>query len=595
MLRLSATAAVLLVFLGLTSPAQAEQADVPIGTIVKDLSFKDIRFLTRTLDDFPKSKATVLVFTTTSCPLVQRYLPVLDKMEKAYRDKGVQFIAVNVGADDTIRAMATQAVEHEMAMPFVKDHTGKCATSLGVTRTPVAVVLDGERKIRYRGRIDDQYRIGGARPQPARHDLREAIDAVLAGKEVAVTTTVADGCVITRYELPKPKAPVTFAEDIAPILRKHCAECHRPNTAAPFSLITYEQVAGKANTIAEVVRDERMPPWYAAPRHTEFYNSRGLSAKERELVQQWVKGGKLKGDEAKLPKMPTEVPPKWRIKTPDLVLQAPEHELPAEGVINYKYIPLPHIFKHDTWVEQVEILADNPKVLHHCNMAYVKVGEDWKMSSNFITGTVPGGEPFMLTKGVGYRIPAGSVLLLQAHYVPIGKKAKCRISVGFKYASGTIDKHLRFRLLMDRTFAIPPGAPAHRVDASQTLDADAIGVGLFTHMHMRGRDMTFKAHYPEGKSETLLTIPNYNFDWQMAYRWVPDQKKFPKGTRLEAIAHYDNSAFNPFNPNPKATVKDGLQTFHEMMNGFVFYVNAEEKLGLQIDGKTGRVIETPKK
>jgi hypothetical protein len=142
--------------------------------------------------------------------------------------------------------------------------------------------------------------------------------------------------------------------------------------------------------------------------------------------------------------------------------------------------------------------------------------------------------------------------------------------------------------LEDKSFAIPPGAPAHKVSADRVLAHDAVGVGLFCHMHLRGRDMTFKAHYPDGKSETLLVIPNYNFDWQMAYRWKIGKKKFPRGTRLEAVARYDNSSFNPFNPDPKATVKDGLQTFHEMMNGFVFFIDATEKLGLDIDGKTGR-------
>src|SRR5262245_33900579 len=194
--------AALLASAALVPVVRAAEADVKIGTIVKKLSFKDIRYLPRTLDDLPKSKVYVLAFTNTSCPLAQRYLPTLNKLEKDYRDKGVQFVAVNVGADDSIRAMAAQAVEFEAAYPFVKDFDAKCAEVLGVKRTPEVVVLDAERKIRYRGRIDDQYRLGGARPKPTRHDLKEALDAVLAGKEVAVKETPVDGCVITRAELP---------------------------------------------------------------------------------------------------------------------------------------------------------------------------------------------------------------------------------------------------------------------------------------------------------------------------------------------------------------------------------------------------------
>lgn len=552
---------------------------------VPDISFKDIRYLTRSLDDFPDRKAFVLVFTSTSCPLVGRYLPTLNRLEQEYRERGVQFLAVNVGADDSIGAMAAQAVEHGCAFPFVKDHDARCAAVLGVTRTPEAVVLDTARRVRYRGRIDDQYRIGGARPRPTRHDLKEAIDAVLAGRPVAVPVTPADGCVITRSELPRPSTPLTYADHVAPIVRKHCVECHKPG-GATFPLVTFEQVAGKARTIAEVVRDGSMPPWYAAPGHTDFVNRRGLSSREREVLLQWVTFGRARGDDSKLPAVPAESA-RWKIGEPSLVIQAPEHELPAAGVIDYKYVVLPYVFLSDTWIQGVQIRPDNPRVLHHCNMAYISAGEKFSIK-NFITGTVPGGDAMTMQPGVGYRIPAGSLLVLQVHYVTTGKKEKCRISVGLKYASGRIDRHLRFQYLVDTRFAIPPGAPAHRVAASRTLPADAIGVGLFTHMHVRGRDMTFRAHYPGGRTEDLLLIPNYNFDWQLAYRWKFGEKRFPKGTRLEAVAHYDNSTFNPFNPDPKKTVRNGQQTTEEMMNGFVFYVEANEKLGLDIDGKTGR-------
>ena len=562
--------------------------EVKMGTTVKDLSFKDIRYLNRTLDDLPRSKAYVLAFVNTSCPLVRRYLPVLNRLEKAYRDRGVQFVAVNVGADDSIRAMAAQAVEYEAEYPFVKDYEARGAAALGVTRTPQVVVLDADRKLRYRGRIDDQYRLGGARPQPTRHDLKEALDALLAGKAVAVAETPVDGCLITRVELPRPKTPVTFADHVAPILKKHCARCHRPNTTAPFSLLTYEQVASKANSIAEVVRDERMPPWYGDPRNTEFVNHRGLDARERQTILQWVKGGKRRGDEAHLPQMPAPAENRWLIGKPDLIIKAPEHNLPAEGVLDYKYVVLPHLFLHDTWVQAVQVLPDNPRSLHHANLAYYKIGEKWRRS-NFITGAVPGNEPMMLEPGVGYRIPAGSLLALEIHYVTTGKKEKCRISVGIKYASGKIDKNLQHFLFEDKKFVIPPGAPAHKVAVSRVLPHDAFGVALFCHMHLRGRDMIFKAHYPDGKTETLLTIPNYNFGWQFPYIWAPQKKKLPRGTRLEVIAHYDNSAFNPFNPDPRATVRDGRQTFDEMMNGFVFFIDANEKLGLDIDGTTGRV------
>ena len=182
------------------------------------------------------------------------------------------------------------------------------------------------------------------------------------------------------------------------------------------------------------------------------------------------------------------------------------------------------------------------------------------------------------------------MLGLQIHYVPTGKAEKVKSHVGLKYAAGKIDQRLRNMLFVDTRYSIPPGAPAHPVKVERTLPVDAVGIGLFAHMHVRGKAMTFTAHTPDGKTERLLTIPNYNFEWQIPYRWEPGKKVLPKGTRLECVALYDNSPFNPYNPDPKKTVRDGPQTYQEMMNGFLFYVDANEKLGLDIDAKTGRVV-----
>jgi hypothetical protein len=221
-------------------------------------------------------------------------------------------------------------------------------------------------------------------------------------------------------------------------------------------------------------------------------------------------------------------------------------------------------------------------------MAYGSLKEGFKQA-NFITGFVPGGAPMVLEDGVAFKIPKGSSLALQIHYVTTGKEEKCRISVGLKYAHGVVQKQLRFTLFVDTKFAIPPEAPAHPVKVSKVLEHDILGLGLFAHMHLRGKDMTFNAYYPDGKSETLLVIPNYSFNWQIPYVWEPGKMRLPKGTRVECIAHYDNSPFNPFNPNPLTTVKDGPQTYHEMMNGFMFYTHADEKLNLEIDPKSGKV------
>lgn len=572
-----------------------------IGAKVTKLTFKDIHYLPRSLDDFPKAKAFVLVHVNTTCPVAQRYLPVLKALEKEYRAKNVQFLAVNEGAEDSILAVASQAVKHEMEFPFVKDFGGVAAASLGVTRTPEVVVLDADRRIRYRGRIDDQYRLGGTKAEPSRRDLAEALDAVLSGKEVAVKETPVDGCPITRVEaLGGVGGKVTFADDVAPILQKSCVNCHRPGTSAPFSLVTYQNARAHADAIVEVTGEGRMPPWFASEEYGHFSNRPTLSTEEKEKIARWVRTGMEIGTESKLPKMPPPAKPedKWLIGKPDLILSAPKDTLPATGLIDYKYpilpasqtIKLPYVFAQDTWMQGVQILPDNPRTVHHCNMAYL-IPTEQPRKSHFITGTVPGGSPMILNDNIAFLIPKGAILVLQTHYVTTGKEEKCQISVGFKYASGLVQKQLRHELLDDHRFAIPPGAPAQPVKSSKVLDRDAEGVALFVHMHLRGRDMTFHAKRPDGKDETLLMVPNYNFDWQIPYRWSPGQMRFPKGTKIECLAHYDNSTFNPYNPDPNATVRYGQQSHEEMLNGFFFYTDANERLNLEIDGKTGRARE----
>jgi mono/diheme cytochrome c family protein len=573
--------------------AVGEEREVKIGTKVDNLRFKDIRYLARSLADFGEKKAFVLVFVDSACPLVQKYLPVLDRFERGYRDKGVQFIAVNSGPHDTIVTMAAQAVEYGVEFPFVKDADCRVADALGVSRTPEVAVLDGKRILQYRGRIDDQYRPSGQRAEPTRHDLTLAIDAILADKPVEVTTTPVDGCLLTRPTAGAGDKPITYADHVAPILRQHCQGCHRPNTAAPFSLQTYDDAKAKARTVAEAVSEGRMPPWFAAPRDGDLIRHHSLSAAERETVVRWASSGMTRGDDSRLPK-PIEVKAaKWLIGEPELVLTSTAFELPKEGDIAYKYVIFPHAFTEDTWVQGVQILPDVPRAVHHANLAFFKLGESFK-ESNFITGVVPGGEPMTVDSGVAFLIPKGSMLGLQVHYVPTGKTEKVTISVGLKYAAGKIERRLRNMLFVDTKYSIPPGAPAHPVKVERTLTADIVGIGLFAHMHVRGKGMTFTAHSPDGKTERLLSIPNYNFEWQIPYRWEPGKKVLPKGTRLECVALYDNSPFNPYNPDPKKTVKDGPQTYHEMMNGFMFYVEANEKLELSIDPKTGRVVTDAK-
>ncbi|MCL4691920.1 MAG: redoxin domain-containing protein [Candidatus Hydrogenedentes bacterium] len=567
--------------------------DSAIGKPVPGMEFKDIRYVSRTLSDFGDAKAYVLAFYCNTCPVAQRYAPVLESLHQEFADQGVQFIGINVGPEDSIMDMARHAVEYQMTFPVVKDAEAYSAKAVGAERTPEVAVLDADRVLRYRGRVDDQFRVSGVQPTNARADLKEAILEVLAGEAVSVPTTPVEGCLITfPGDASAQPADVTFAEHVAPILYQNCVECHRPDTAAPFSLITYEQASGKASMIAEVVQEGRMPPWYAHPEIGDFTNERLLTASEKRTIAQWVRGGKQPGDLENLPEVPEFPNDKWAIGEPDLVLSAKEpFDIPATGYIPYQYHTFDYMFPEDTWVEGIEIMPSNPRVLHHCNMIYMLPGEDYDQSTNFLTGKVPGGGPADLKPGEAMLIQKGSVITLQIHYVTTGKPEQDTISAGFRYAKHPITKRIRYMIVNNDALAIPPGAPMHQVTAEDTLDCDATLLAMFTHMHLRGRDMTFLAHLPDGETRPLLNVPNYSFDWQMTYYVEPGELKLPKGTRIECIGHFDNSPFNPFNPDPTVTVEEGPQTFEEMMYGFFFYTNDNETIDIKVDPTTGQQLK----
>lgn len=583
----------LVVVANLCLSATAAEKRAKIGDEVSKLNFKDVWYLPRSLDDFGEKKAYVISFTTLDCPQAEHYLPVLKRLDEKYREQGVQFLGVNVGPKDSIRQVAAQALAHELAFPVVKDFDGSCAEAVGVNATTSVVVLDGDRRLRYRGRIDDAFAVSGKPAEPTGRDLDAAVQAVLAGIDPAVTETPVVGTPISFDVEPSigDDVKVTYAEHIAPLVMKHCQDCHKPETEAPFSLLTYQDVVDHAEMISEVVAEERMPPWFAS--FGRFQNERHVSAGEKELLTRWMADGMPEGDMSKLPEARIEEPKPggWAIDEPDLVISMKRpHKLPADGYVPYKYVFLPYRFPHDTWIQQGEILPDNPNVVHHCNMAYIDSSGDWT-DAKFVLGKVPGVQPMKFTDNVGFKIPKNSVLILQIHYTTTGQKEQCKISVGFRFAREVINKEFHFLWMINDEFAIPPGASAHRVSATNSIATDAIGVGLFAHMHLRGKDMSFFAHYPDGTKEKLLVIPNYSFDWQMAYRWA-EPKRFPKGTQIEAVSHYDNSPFNPYNPDPKAEVREGQQTFHEMLNGVFFYLAEDEHLNLHIDPKTGAVIDS---
>jgi hypothetical protein len=402
-----------------------------------------------------------------------------------------------------------------------------------------------------------------------------ALDEVLAGKKVSVAETEADGCFIDRGRKAKPGREITYAKDVAPILQSRCQMCHRPEQVAPFSLLTYDDAFKHGRMIAEVTEQRRMPPWHADPRFGHFTNERRLSSKEIDTIAAWVNGGMPRGDDKDLPK-PMEWPKGWIHGQPDAVFEMPEaFDVPATGVVPYKNWIIDPKFTEDKWVQIAECRPGATSAVHHVVVYIMKDGQRGPISAdgmiNVLVGWAPGDLGMVLPPDTALKVPKGSRLRLEMHYTPNGTPVKDRSSVGITFAK----KPPRFELCQSEfanmAIAVNANDPNYKAQATFRLPADARLVSLTPHMHWRGKDYFYEALYPDGKKETLLSVPRWDFNWQSVYRFQ-EPVKLPKGTKLHSVAHWDNSANNPLNPDPTKKVFFGLQSWEEMMVGYVSFV-----------------------
>ena len=568
--------------------AALPQAPPRIGEAAPPLGFTDVRGLERSIDELGPGRATVLVFATVECPLARRSLPALGDLARDFEPEGVRFLLLVPEDRAGLGEIASLGLRSGLPFPAGKDRGGRAARALGVTRSPTAVLLDAAGRLRYRGRVDGRFRLGGARPGPVREDLRLALQAVLEGREPEVAETPAEGCLLAFETPPVPDPPPTWAGEVAALLDRHCLDCHRKGGGAPFSLEDPGKAQRFAPMIAEVVQDRRMPPWLGSPDSADFRGRRWLEDGEIQTLVDWARAGAPLGDLETAP-APQERPDRdWRIRPPDLVTAvAAEEVIPARGVLPYRYRPLPVAFPEETWVQEIEIRNRVPEVLHHANLAWIEPGLE--MEPHFITGLVPGGDPMALPDGVAVRIPAGAILILQCHYVTLGEEVRDRIEVGFRYPRTTVHQELRHWQIGSWNFRIEPGEDFQEVRAARAFRRPVRGLGLFAHMHYRGQAMRFDRLRPGGARELLLEVPIYSFDWQQAYPWA-EPPRFEPGETLEVTAWFDNSSFNPWNPDPERTVGFGLQSTDEMMIGFFFFVREGEDLALEVDPADGTVV-----
>jgi len=562
-----------------TSAAELESL---IGRKIDGFELKDFRGETHRLSDYADSKLVVVAFLGTECPLAKLYGPRMQQLNEEFASQGVAFIGINSNRQDSITEMANHARIHNMEFPFLKDVGNHVADQFGATRTPQIFVLDADRGIRYHGRIDKQYSfgtgVGYAAPKLERRDLAVALEELLAGKEVSVAVTEARGCLIGRVREVNDDSEVTYSNQVARIFQDRCVGCHREGQIAPFAMTNYDEVAGWGEMIAEVVGESRMPPWHAAPKHGVFANDSRLSSEEQEMIFEWVANGCPEGDVANLPE-PREYPVGWMMpQEPDQVIYFGDKpvSIKAEGVEAYRHYMVDPGFTEDKWVTWAECMPGNPQVVHHIIVFIRPPGRKARSRSEdpdirgfgFLAGFAPGTRPIEFPPGMAKKIPAGSQLVFQMHYTPCGSPQEDLSSVGLVFVDpAEITHQVSTTATSNHTFAIPPGAFNHKVEATHTFTRDTTLLSMFPHMHIRGKAFRYEATYPDGSHEILLDVPQYDFNWQNSFI-LAEPKALPKGTEIHCTAWFDNSSDNPSNPDPTEEVRWGPQTWHEMMIGW---------------------------
>lgn len=567
--------------------AQASTAG-PVGRKIPAFVLPDQNGKLVGLGDYLTTDVIVLFTMGTECPISNLYMAELRRLQERYGDQGLQFLGINADAGVTQEAVATHVEDYSVAFPVLVDGDQRVVDMLGVDRTVEAFVLDGQRTVRYHGRVNDRFGYTYKNAVATRNDLEEAIIEVLANKPVSVATTPTLGCLITRnYE--EEKREITYSRDVAPIIQNRCQYCHRPGEVAPFSLMNYADTRKWTDMIKEVVVQKRMPPWHADPRYGHFSSDRSLLPEELDTIVAWIDAGAPRGNPADLP-TPAEYVEGWEIDQPDLIYRIPEEvTVPADGVIPYLHYTIPLNFEEDVWVTQVEARPDNRAVVHHITVEWEIPAErrseapaggrgasrrngGFARNRGYLVSFAPGELPFAYQEGVAARIPAGADMRVTMHYTPTGKVEKDRSLIGIVTykGDGPPERIAHTGMAVQVRLAIPPHERNYRAEASFTFREDSLLMSLHPHMHLRGKNYQFTAVYPDGRRELLLSVPQWDFNWQNTYR-LTEHKLMPAGTKLEGVAYYDNSTQNVANPNPDETVRWGDQTWEEMMVGWFNY------------------------
>lgn len=568
--------------------------ELGVGQRIPDIQFEDISGKKLRLSDLTEFDAVVVAMTGTGCPLCKKYAPTLARMEKLYRPKNVAFVFVNPNGSEDLEDLNREVQRLDLIGPYVRDDTMAVCRTLGVKTTTEVFVIDRSRTLVYRGAVDDQYGFGYSLDEPRDRYLHNALDSLANRKRPLVNATSAPGCEIfydqDSNEIENPS--VTYYNQVARIINANCIECHRGGGIGPMPFETFEQVKDYAGMIRNVVERGVMPPWFATPQDEKdestqelavhWLNERPLTVHEKQQLLEWLETGTPKGNPDDAPLKPA-FPDGWLIGEPDAIFQFSKPvPVKASGTMPYKYITVETDLPEDKWIQAIEIRPGQIEVVHHVIVSLRYEGSESDERDGFWGVYVPGNSTLVYPEGMARRLPKGAKLRFQMHYTPNGTATEDLTSIGLVFADQIPDYEVKVRGIASRKLSIPAGSPNHEVSASIPIPFDVDILSFLPHMHLRGKAAKYELVRRNEEDETLLDVPEYDFNWQLVYR-LSEPRTLMTGDSIRYTAWYDNSRDNPANPDPNKTVGWGEQTDDEMHLGYVEYtvpVSSENKNSL---------------
>jgi len=548
-----------------------------------DFALIDHRGEFHQLSRYRDHQAVVIMTVAKACDADDQALAAYRKLEKAFAEQPVAFMLMSVDSSD--RAGLTHYANNtKLNAPVLMDDTQLVTRTLGLHRSAEVVVLDPHKQaVIFRGPINDALQADNSVKRAKQHYLQDAIQAQLHNNknadELAGNALASKGCA-----LPLPvsaTAQVNFNQDVVPILQQRCVSCHREGGIAPFAMDSHAMIQGWAPMIREVILSKRMPPGQIDPLYNhQFKEVAFLTIEEQQTLVNWIDAGAQNTDNNDKLATLNNNTPMWQLGEPDIIVEVPAQAVPATGIVDYRYEKIPLQLEKDIWVKAVEFLPSAHDVMHHI-IAFSLDTPDFSELQLLNQGVglgayAPGNQPTIFPEQSGYKLSAGGGLFLQLHYTTSGKERVDNTRIGLYLLDQAPPISMRGGSAAEFNLNIPPNVKESPMTADRTFTKDAYLVSLSPHMHFRGKEIKYTLVYPDGNEEILLSVPNYQFNWQKNYDYI-EPKFIPAGSRLVVDGAFDNSAMNPNNPDPSVTVTWGEQSWNEMFFGFYRYFEASDQ------------------